>query len=402
LAAALRLQRRGLSVLLIEASDAPGGRIRTDTQDGFLLDRGFQVLLDSYPIAREVLDYKQLDLKPFLPGALVRLKSGFHELTDPWRQPLRAFKSLFSPVGSLADKLRVAKLKAVCNRGTLKQAMQLPETTTLADLQSFGFSAAFITQFFHPFLGGIFLDPSLETTSRMFRFVFRLFGKGLACLPATGMEAIPRQLAAKLAPGTLRCNSPVVEVQAGGVTLATGEQIAAKVVIVATEGPSAAKLLSSNDVNTAQQAVRCLYFRCTTPPTQEPILVLNGTGTGPINNLCVPSLVAPQYAPAGQHLISVTVLDIVKTEAEVQSEVQHQLREWYGPTAAEWQHLRSYTIPYALPRQPPGTLTCLERPVRVRPGLYVCGDHRDNASINGALASGHRAADVVLADGNLR
>ena len=397
LCCARRLQNQGVRSLLLEASDGVGGRIRTDLVDGFRLDRGFQVFLTIYPEAKQLLDYDALQLKPFLPGALVRHGGRFHQLTDPWRRPLAALRSLFSPIGSFADKLLVARLRSRSLKGTFEERFRDPETTTFQALQDAGFSTAMIERFFRLFLGGIFLDPELDTSSRMFHFVFRMFSLGSACLPAEGMEAIPRQLAADLPPGSVRLGAKVVRVQPGSVRLETGEEINGRAVVVAAEGTGAALLLGEA-IPSAGQGVTCLYFVARRAPVEQPILVLNGEGRDPINNLCVPSIVAPSYGPPGKSIVSVTVLGIPTDEDQLRAEVLEQLVNWFGPAVKDWRHLRSYRIPYALPRQASPALSVPERPVRWQPGLYVCGDHRDNASIQGTMVSGRRAAEAVLED----
>jgi phytoene dehydrogenase-like protein len=397
LCCARQLTARGADVLLLEASDGAGGRIRTDVVNGFRLDRGFQVLLTSYPEAQETLDYDALQLKPFIPGALVRFDGKFHDLADPWRRPLAAIESLSSPVGTLADKLRVAQLRSRSLRGSIEDRFRDPETTTLQSLQDAGFSSSIIDRFFRPFLGGVFFDSELQTSSRMMHFVFRMFSLGDACLPAEGMEAIPRQLASALPSSSLRLGACVTRVQEGRVSLESGEQIQARAVVVATEGQSAAMLLGGG-VSSVGQGVTCLYFAAPRPPIEQPILVLNGDGEGPINNLCVPTLVAPSYGPGDASLVSVTVLGLPEHSEGLLAEVRAQLVDWFGAEAKEWRHLRSYRIPYALPRQFAPALDVPERPVRWQPGVYVCGDHRDNASIQGAMVSGRRAAEAVMED----
>jgi len=397
LCCAIRLQQRGVRVLLLEASDGVGGRIRTDFVDGFRLDRGFQVFLTSYPEAKKSLDYEALQLRPLLPGALVRQGGKFHLLADPWRRPLAAMRSLFSPIGSLTDKLLVAQLRSRSLKGSVEDRFRDPETTTLRALQDFGFSTSIIDRFFRPFLGGIFLDPELQTSSRMFHFVFRMFSLGSVCLPAEGMEAIPRQLASALPLSSIRLGARVVRVQSGSVCLESGEQLNARAVVVAADGAVAAQLLG-DAISSAGQGVTCLYFAAQSPPIEQPILVLNGERRGPVNNLCVPTLVAPSYGPGDASLVSATVLGIPKNADRLLTEVREQLGDWFGPAVKAWHHLRTYRIPYALPRQIPPALDTPERSVRWQPGIYVCGDHRDNASIQGAMVSGHRAAEAVLED----
>lgn len=397
LACARELQSRGIQPLVLEASDRVGGRVRTDVVDGYRLDRGFQVLLDSYPEAVRVLDQPALDLQPFAAGALVRFAGAFHPLSDPWRRPVAAVRSLFSPIGSVADKLRIASLRARVLRGTVEERFRDPELTTLDALQQAGFSPAMIERFFRPFLGGIFLEPDLATSSRMFHFVFRMFSTGSACLPAEGMEAISRQLAAPLPPDSVRCGMRVVQARPGVVQLDTGEELTARAVVVAVEGPEAAALLGET-IPSDGVGVTCLYFAAPRSPVDGPLLVLNGDGRGPINNLCVPSAVAPSYGSGDEHLVSVTVLGMPPAEG-LERAVREQLTAWYGAEVRGWRHLRTYRIPYALPRQAPPALSVPQRPVRWQPGLYVCGDHRETASIEGAMLSGRRAAEAVYDDG---
>ena len=406
LCCARHLQQHGVRFVLLEASDRVGGRIRTDLVDGFRLDRGFQVFLTSYPEAKRILDYESLQLKPFLPGALVRYGGKFHELTDPWRRPFTAVRSLWSPIGSLADKLRVALFRRQSLRGTIEERFCDPEITSLEMLQKAGFSASMIDRFFLPFLGGIFLDPQLQTSSRMLQFVFRMFSIGTACLPAEGMEAIPRQLASTLSPGCIRMGAKVTRVQGDGIVLETGEKLSAKAVVIATEGPAAAALLGDpilgDPIASSGQGVTCLYFSAPRSPIDKPILILNGDGRGPINNMCVPTIASPSYGPSDRSLISVTTLKTTSDPNNLRAEVLEQLRDWFGAAVADWSHLRTYAIPYALPTQFPPALSMPERPVQWQPGIYVCGDHRDNASIQGAMISGRRVAEAIIKDCLLR
>lgn len=397
LCCARRLQQDGVRFMILESSDGVGGRIRTDTVEGFRLDRGFQVFLTSYPEAAQQLNYEALRLQAFLPGALVRYRGKFHELADPWRRPTAIFPSIFSPIGSLADKLRVARLRFRVLKGSIEDRFRDPETTTLKALENSGFSQLMIDRFFRPFLGGIFLDSGLMTSSRMFQFVFRMFSLGRACLPEEGMEAIPRQLAAGLPPDAVRFGAKVVKAWSNGVRLESGQELHASKVVVSTDGLVAANLLE--ETNTVSgQGVTCLYYNAPKPPIERPLLVLNGDGQGPINNLCVPTVVVPSYGPIGSSLVSVTVLGTSADAAGLQKEVLMQLGDWFGPQTEGWRHLRTYRIPYALPRQFPPALALMERPTRTPAGVYVCGDHRDNASINGAMVSGRRAAESLLAE----
>lgn len=395
LACARQLRASGLDPLVLEASDGVGGRVRTDEVDGFRLDRGFQVLLTAYPEAQRVLDYGALRLRPFRPGAVVMKAGQQVRLSDPWREPGSAFRSLFAPVGTLPDRLRLAQFRARTLGGSVEELLQRPETTTLDALRQAGFSEEMVEQFFRPFFGGIFLEPGLETSSRMLEFVFRMMAEGDTSVPEAGMGAIPAQLARDLPADRLRLRSRAASVAPGRVVLDDGVTVDARAVVVATDGWEAARLCAVKAPR--PQPVACLYFSAPEPPLDEALLVLNGDGRGPVNNLCVPSAVSPGLAPAGQALVSATVLDGASGDDTLVPAVRAQLEGWFGSQVAGWKHLRTYLIPRALPGQPRGEGP-QPRPTKLEAGLHVCGDYRESASIQGALVSGRRAAEGVAAD----
>ena len=395
LVCASNLHKLGISCQLLEASDQIGGRVRTDEVDGFLLDRGFQVFLTAYPEALATLDYEQLELCRFEPGAMIRYHGKFHRFSDPWRRPQHAISTALSPAGTLADKFRIASFRKHTTRGQLEDIYNRAEQTTIALLRQRGFSDVVIERFFRPFLGGVFLDGDLHTSSRMCEFVFRMFSQGDAALPARGMGEIPRQLARHLPPDVVRTNTAVESIEHTNVILSSGERLSARAVIVATPAPIARRLLG--DPHPADgRSVSCLYFAAPQPPLKESILVLNGDGKGPINNLCVPSQVSSKYAPNGQSLVSVTVLGQDSDEQRLLEQVHAQLQEWFGTTAETWRHLKTYSISYALPAQSPPALQPVAKSTRHGEGVFVCGDHCDTGSINGAMASGRRAAEAVI------
>ncbi len=299
LACALRLHETGARVRVLEASDGVGGRVRTDVVDGFRLDRGFQVLLTAYPEARRVLDYPALDLRPFLPGALVRHSSRFHEFSDPWRRPSRLWPTLTAGVGTLADRFRMVRFRGRTQRGSLEDLFLRPETSAAERLHAEGFSAEMIDAFFRPFFGGILLDRSLSASSRMLEFVFRMMAEGDVALPAAGMGAIPEQMAARLPAGTIRLGARVASAGPREVRLDSGEAIGGDAVVIATEGPEAARLAGLPAPGS--RPVTCLYFAAERAPVAEPILVLDGDGTGPVNNLCFPTQVAPGVRAGRRH-----------------------------------------------------------------------------------------------------
>jgi len=307
LCCALRLHQSGFSFQVLEASDRVGGRVRTDEVEGFLLDRGFQVLLTAYPEARRMLDYDALNLRPFYPGALIRYKNRFYRFADPWRHPADGLLGIFTPIGSFADKLRIRKLRNHVLKGSLSDLYNRSETTTLQALRNLGFSGNMINRFFKPFIGGVFFDSTLEVSSRMFEFGFRMFSMGDTALPSKGMGAITEQIAARLPEGTIRTEARVESIEEDGVILKSGEKRKARAVVLATEGPEAARLLGDKE-RPGSRSVTCVYYTADEPPFSGPLLVLNGEEKGPINSICCPNSVAPNYSPKGKSLVSVTII----------------------------------------------------------------------------------------------
>ena len=347
-----------------------------------------------------MLDYSRLALSSFYAGALVRAGGRFHKVADPFRHPLDAALNVLSPTSTCGDKLRVAQLRSRVTSVTVEELMRREETTTAEALLRARFSPTIIEQFFRPFFAGVFLESALETSSRMFEFTFRMFAEGDAALPSEGMAALPKQLVSTLPAGSVRLHEKVARIEPDGVVvLDSGERLSAGAVVVATEQSTAARLLDQPEPAPAHGAV-CIYFAAEKPPLSDSILVLNGEGSGPINNACVPSNVAPSYAPAGASLISVSVLEDRASgdDAALVSSVREQLTEWFGQAAKGWQHLRTYKIARALPRTPHVALCTAERTRMERRGLYVCGDHLDTLSINGAMRSGRVAAEAVIED----
>ncbi|VTS03126.1 protoporphyrinogen/coproporphyrinogen oxidase [Tuwongella immobilis] len=401
LATARRLAQCQIPFGILEASDGVGGRVRTDVVDGFRLDRGFQIYLDAYPEGRRVLDLPALNLKPFTRGVKIRLQGKFQTLVHPREGMLETLRGGLGSIGTFRDKLRLLRLAYELTRGKLDEQLAKPDGLTLDYLRWHGkFTPNMIERFFRPFLRGVFLEPNLTTSSRMFRFVFRMFVRGNATVPALGMQQIPEQIARSLPADSIRFSTRVQGIEPNRIMLQSGERIDAKAVVVATEGPEANRLLGESSLPQVRSCgTITLYFAANHPPESRPILVLNGEGQGIVNNLVVMSAASAEYAPAGQSLVSVSIVGIPdRTDAELDAQVREELRGWYGEGVTGWRLLRIDRIPHALPEQPTDWLEPARRSVRLRPGLYVCGDHRDLASIDGALTSGFRCAQELLED----
>lgn len=395
LCCALHLQERGIHVLLLEAEGDVGGRVRTDRVDGFLLDRGFQVLLTAYPEAQAMLDLEALRLGSFAPGAMVRMGNRFAPVVDPFRRPGDALRTLFSGVATPLDALRIARMRRRVGRGAPLDLLGGASHSTLDSLRAEGFSERIIERFFRPFLGGVLLDRELRASSRASDFLFRMFAEGDAALPSNGMGAISSQLAARLQPGILRTHARVVQLDRSGVTLQSGERIDARAVVVATDARAASRLIPSLAVPEANPAC-CLQFDAQSAPAVGDFLVLDGNGEGPVHELCVPSAIVPGYAPPGRALVSATVLaPALPDDDALEAAVRLQLDSWFGPEVSTWRLLRIDRIPDALPFQPPGRFEPAQRSTQRSQRLFICGDHCELASLQGAMASGRRAAMEV-------
>ncbi|MEW2303197.1 NAD(P)/FAD-dependent oxidoreductase [Streptomyces sp. NPDC006655] len=391
LACARDLAAAGLGVAVLEAGDGVGGRMRTDRLDGFTVDRGFQVVNPAYPQLRRRLPAPFLAPRPFLPGVLVHTGDRRVLLADPRRRP-DTVRSLLS--GRLAGPRDLAALAALGARDALAPAGALkrsPERTTRAALAGAGFSESFVESFFRPFLSGVFLEDALETSSRVFHLVWRSMLRGALCLPAFGVQAVPRALAAALPKGTVRLGTPVARLAGRGVVTADGTELPARAVVVATGADAAARLLPGLDVP-AHRTVTTYHHVAPRSPLGGPVLLVD-TGRRVLNT-CVLSDVAPEYAPRGSALVATSVLG-GDTEP-VRAAVGTALSELYGTDTGAWDLLVARTVEAALPAMPPPWR--LTRPCRIGPGRYVCGDHRGTGSVQGALASGARAAREVLAD----
>lgn len=395
LACARRLSDAGLDVSVLEGSDGVGGRVRTDEVDGFLLDRGFQILLTAYPEARVQLDLDALDLRRFTPGAVVRVGGRWRRVGDPRREPRTALATTFAPVGTPLDKARLLRLVGRVRRGRAADLLRGDDTTTRQALRDEGLSDAAIARFLGPLFAGIQLDPELEVSAKRFRIILRMLATGDAAVPARGMGEIPAQLAARLPEGTIRLGARVERVTGQGVAVAGGDEVRAPVVVVAAEGPEAARLLPGAVDDPGSRAAACVYLAAPAPPLPGPVLALDGDASGPVKNLAVMSEVAPTYAPRGTALIAAAVPGPAALVPDLVSRVRAQLRGWF-PDADGWEEVATRVIPHGHPDQRPGF--CPRRPVRVGPRRYVAGDHRDTASIQGALFGGRRAADAIVAD----
>ncbi len=393
------LAENGVEVVVFEASDGVGGRVRTDERDGFLLDRGFQVYFTAYPVSRRHLDHKALNLRTFDPGAIICRGRKKTILSDPFRDPKALVPSLLSDAATFSDKLKTVKLaaKSVVEKAEAVGNLDEADVSSLEYLRDEGFSERVVDDFYRPFYGGIFLDRSLSTSSRVLRFTFKMLATGKTVVPARGIGEIPKQLAARLPIGALRTNSPVRSLLWEGDRIvgvdAAGEEHESDAVVVATEAPVAERLAGAA-VPEGTIGQICVYYAVGGVGSGKKI-VLNAEDGGFVNNAVEISAVAPSYAPRGQHLLSVVALGGFELpEAEIYHRGIEEVTRWYPE--ANLVPLAIYRVPYAQFPQPPGLYERLPRNRTGTPGLVLAGEYTADSSINGSMLSGEKAAEEVM------
>ncbi len=416
LTCARHLQRNNIPVLVLEAGDDAGGRVRSDHVDGFTLDRGFQVLFDAYPAVRRNLDLDALDLRRFDPGAIVYRDGRRTVLTDPlrdrnWRDVAGAATS---GAVSFGDKLRTVRLALAHNSPRNDQKAEPDTESVLSYLQNQGFSARGIDTFFRPFFAGILLQRDLMMSAAAFRFYLRMLVQGHATLPVDGMGAITRQLATPIAEaGQLWLNSPVTNLlrdggRVSGVRLENGEEIAAEAVVLATDARTATQLSGLETPGGALHST-AIYFAGTRAVYSGRKIVLNAAPDALVNNAQQLTNVVPEYAPAGQHLLSAVVLGWhSRDDRGLAVDAMHDLRRMFTGDAEALQALedyyllRVYRIQYSQFPQPPGIYGTLPSNRTNQPGLYAAAEWTEGSSINGAMTSGERCAAAITEDRRLR
>ncbi len=411
LTCAKALVEAGHQVRVIEASDHVGGRVRTDhSPDGFLLDRGFQVLFTAYPAASRNLDYAALRLKKFTPGAVLVRDGKWYEVGDPFRAPGLLPATLGNPLLTTGDRLRTLRLRRYARRrkeqdiffGKLR-GKDGADRSTYDELKRRHFrDSGFIDNFARPFYGGVFLDRALTTSARMLLFTFKMLASGDTVIPEQGMGAIAEQLAAALPSNAIRLETRVEGIvradgRAVGVTLTGGEEMQGDAVVVATDAPSAQRLLE-RELPSEPASVTCLYFASTESLYKGPQLLLNANPDAFVNNAIQISNVAPSYAPKGQHLLSATILGVPDlSDADLLARTREDLASWFpGKDIAKPRHLATYRIRFAQFRQPPGVFERMPAVTTDVEGLFLAGEYTSSSSIHGAMLSGEQAANAVI------
>ncbi|MET9408950.1 NAD(P)/FAD-dependent oxidoreductase [Streptomyces sp. NPDC002935] len=421
LAAARHLTGAGLRTTVLEAAPDVGGRMSTEKVDGFRLDRLGRLLSTSYPELRLTPGLDALALCPFSPGVLLHSDGQRHPAGAPGtprsaRGALTAARALASaprlplarpargtsrpgPLGGPLDQSRLATALARLASTPPERLLARPDLTAARSLTARGLPARTVDSFLRPLLAALLCDPLLRTSSRCADLALHSFATGRLCLPEGGADALPELLAAALPPGTVHTGVQVTAVSTTSVTTREHGELRCRAILLATGARAAAQFLPGLHVP-AFHPVTVLHHTTDEPPLTDPALLLDADRSGPVAHTAVVSQVDPTRAPAGRALISSTVLGTPPAAAHLDAMVRAQLARLYGTSTARWELLAVHHEPEAVPATPPPHDP--RRPVRLLAGLYVCGDHRDTSTVQGALHSARRAAHALLTDLDVR
>ena len=386
LAAAVRLQESGLDVVVLERSDGVGGRVRTDVVDGFRLDRGFQLLNPAYPEAKQALDLAALELQPFVAGVVACAGEKRWALGDPLRLPSSIPHTLTAPVGTVKEKLAFGAWAARLGLGSADLIRDSPDRPLVEELRARGMGDGLLEKVLRPFLSGVLADQGLASSQRMASMLLRSFVRGTPSVPALGMQAMPDQLAARLAPGSVHLGTEVSAARSGRVETAAGA-VAAPAVVVAVGGEAAAGL---GVPGATTRSLTTWWYAAEQPPSDRAVLHVDSERRGPLASTVVMTNAAAAYSSDGRALVAATAVGAV---GDQQDEARRHAGLLYGVDPSGWQLLRTDVVEHALPAHPAGQPLAQE--VDLGDGRFVCGDHRDTPSIQGALVSGRRAAAAV-------
>lgn len=368
--AAITLQAAGVDVQVVESSDRPGGRITSDLIDGFICDRGFQLINSKYPALVDLDVIKEIDFIAAPRVIEVSLGNDRHALGDPRVAP---WTLLDRATGTMPEKIALLRFLTFTPKKntSVEEALKIMGTTYIRVLR--------------PFLHGVFLTELSNVDARYGQSIIKSFATGSPGVPRKGVAELPKALAARIT--SIRYGVQIDSIDNGVAHSSVGD-FKAKKIIIATDATTATQLLGLSEVSRMAGCVTW-YHAVDTNPSGSGRLVVDGQSRGPIINTVVISDISSDYAPAGRHLISTTTV-LGATE----SDVRRHLSIMWGTSTHEWQLIAKYEIPAALPIQSVGRE--LTQSVKISDSLYVVGDHRAVPSQQGALFSGRLAAELIL------
>ena len=411
LVCAIDLQKAGHSVQLLDAAPDVGGRVRTSVQDGLVIDHGFQVLFTAYPTLRSYLDLDALALRRFLPAARITQGGQVSLIGDALRDPGLLVDTVLARAVGVGDKLRLLALRRFAQQLSIDDcfAPRFASVSTRAFLESRGFGPGVIDGFFAPFYGGILLDRTLATSASILLFTFKMLADGDTVIPAGGIGAITRQMAARLTPGTVRTGTAVVSLvvtngRVTGVTLADGSTLDAAQVVLATDAPAAVRLAATAGVTlsapSGARGCTTLYYTVRTSPIPGKALWLNAEPQAVISHAVTLTDVAPEYATGGRVLLAATAVGEAadRDDATLDAAARTELARMGGLSAdaVGFERVALWRVPYAQFAQPPGWREQRPSIACGIPGLWRASEVLHSSSLEGAARGGAMAAQALL------
>lgn len=388
LVAALQLENLGYSCAIYESDSKVGGRVQSESFDGHILDKGFQVLLNAYPLAKKYLDYSQLDIIKFDIGSYIFKNNRRECIGDPLRDKSLLFSTIFSDIGTLRDKYLIFKLNKSLKKTSIEQIFESKEVSTLTFLKNFGFSITIINDFFKPFFSGIFLETELQTSSIMFQFIFKMFGEGEAVIPKNGIQEVSNQLYQKLKKSKIFFNQKATQITNQEVQFVDGTVKSFNFCIVATEASNLIPNLSNQPV--AWKSTSTLYFEVDEDQVfnRNMIGLLSNKEEALINSISFP------YTKQTNKLLSVSVIKNHElTEFELISQVKKELEAYFNITIIKY--LKTFTITKALPDLKNVIYEVSPSETQLTESIFLAGDTTLNGSLNAAMLSGELAAKAI-------
>ncbi|MBK9328666.1 MAG: FAD-dependent oxidoreductase [Sphingobacteriales bacterium] len=394
LSAAYYLQRKGLNVKVLEVSSQVGGRARSDKFEGYTLDRGLHFYHHSTTELSKIININELALKNSYPGYLLRYQGTFNLFTNPIYQTIDTVSTALAKNASFSDKMRLFGLYVKLKTTSYNQLVKEKESSTFEYLSKNGFSKRLIDSFFRPMIAANIFDYNLQSSSRFSKIYLKSLFQDHVALPKEGIGKIAESIARKLEPGSICFKTKVKRVLDNGVEFINGDFLEARFVVVATNAIDANLIMGDKVMPAECSHVSTLYFSTEKPPVSKPVVMLNGDEGGLVNHVFLPTLLHPEYAPKGKHLVAVNIIkehDLDDDELVVRSLTE--LSEWFGLKVMDWHHLKTYHIKYAMPFKP--ILDEVRFSKKISSTVYACGDGLSVGSMESALRSGRETADLI-------
>lgn len=394
LSCAAHLAKAGVKFVLLERGEELGGRSRTEVVEGFRLNVGFQPLFSSSDLSG-VVEKTALDLRPFSKEIWIHHNERFIKVSKPWAGSLFGVGASFGELSTFADRRKLARLVREARDLEIVQLSSILETSTFYALHQYGFSTPMVENVWKPYFGTLFLDTSLETSSRLFWNYCRLLTQGDLCLPGGGTGTIAALLASKIPPDAIRLKASIKAVEGKRVTLDKGAKIEASLgVVIATGYGEALKLLEETPPTQVHNGY-CLYYSLPDTEYSEPVMILDGEGTGLVSSIMFPSALSPDYAPEGKTLCAIIVpVSPGFSERGLEAGVKGLLIRWFGPEVRAWTHLRTYPLEHAIPEHGSFRRGSQDH-FHSLAGIYMCGSHFGDPSVEGAISSGKNVAEAI-------